>query len=178
MGDPGKVDWRAAAALGRWRTLRGDPTPRQVQARLAHDGAYLYVALEEIGIDPSALIVGGDIPVWNEDEWEIFFGRQRGPRYRQMGLNAAGVHFDLAYGEPGQDWDSGVVLRSEVSTPDRWTVRLALPLDRLVDGGAAPGDTLYFNALRATRMARALSWSPTYGGFREPTRMGEIRLAR
>lgn len=177
-GDPTQVDWKAAAALEKWSSLRGDPTARQVQARMAHDGEYLYLALEETGIDPGKLILGGDITVWNEDEWEVFFGRERSPQYRQMGLNAAGVHLDLAYSEPSQTWDSGVVLRSDISAQDRWTVRLAFPLDRLVYGGAKPGDTLYFNAIRATQMAKALSWSPTYGGFREPTRMGEIRLAK
>jgi len=33
-------------------------------------------------------------------------------------------------------------------------------------------------ALRATRMLRSPTWSPTFGGFREPTRMGETRLAQ
>ena len=177
-GDPAQVDWNAAAVLDKWGSLRGEATARQVQARMAHDGEYLYVELLETGIDPKKLAVGDDTPVWNEDEWEVFFGRERGPRYRQMGLNAAGVHFDLAYSEPTSNWDSGVALRSDVSAPDRWTVRMAIPLGKLVAGGAKPGDTLYFNAIRATRMARALSWSPTYGAFREPSRMGEIRLAK
>jgi len=177
-GDADRVDWNAAAALGQWSSLRGEPSARQVQARLAHDGQFLYVELEEAGIDPSKLVLGDSITVWNEDEWEVFFAGKRGPRYRQMGLNAAGVHFDLAYDEPSKDWQSGVVLRSDVSAKDRWRVRMALPLRQLVHGGAKPGDTLYFNAIRATRMVRSIAWSPTYGGFREPMRMGEIRLAK
>ena len=144
---------------------------------MAHDGEYLYLELEEAGIDPSQLVLGDAVTVWNEDEWEIFFGRERGPGYRQMGLNAAGVHYDLAYNEKSRDWDSGVILHSDVTAPDRWTVRMALPLRQLVPEGARPGETLYFNAIRATRTTRALGWSPTYGAFREPTRMGEIRLA-
>ena len=177
-GDPKRADWTAAAVLGGWSSLRGEPSARKVQARMAHDGEHLYLELEEAGIDPTKLVVGADIVVWNEDEWEVFFARARGPRYRQMGLNAAGVHFDLAYEEPSQQWDSGVVLHSDLSAPDRWRVRMALPLRQLVPGGAQPGDTLYFNALRATRMVRSLAWSPTYAGFREPTRLGEIRLAK
>jgi hypothetical protein len=178
QGDPERADWTAAATLGGWRSLRGGPTTRQVRARMAHDGEYLYVELEETGIDPTKLVLGDEITVWNEDEWEVFVAPARGPRYRQMGLNAAGVHFDLAYDEPSPQWDSGVALRSSLSAPDRWTVRMALPLRQLVPGGAKPGDTLYFNALRATRMLRSLAWSPTYGGFREPMRLGEIRLAK
>ncbi len=177
-GDPGRVDWKTAAVLGNWSALRGASTTRQVKARMAHDGTYLYLELEEAGIDPSKLVLGDAVTVWNEDEWEVFFARQRGPRYRQMGLNAAGVHFDLAYDEPKETWESGVVLRSDVSAPDRWRVLMALPLSQLVAGGAKAGDTLYFNALRATCQGRALAWSPTYGDFREPSRMGEIRLAK
>jgi hypothetical protein len=178
QGAPDRADWTAAATLGNWSTLRGEATDRQVQARMAHDGTYLYVQLQEQGINPAKLVLGDSITVWNEDEWEVFFARERGPRFRQMGLNAAGVHFDLAYGESSSEWDSGVALHSDVSAPDRWTVRMALPLRQLVAGGAKPGDTLYFNAIRATRMVRWLAWSPTYGGFREPTRMGEIQLAK
>jgi len=177
-GDLDRVEWSRAAVLGDWCSLRGEETDRQVQARMAHDGEYLYLELEEVGIDPHELVIGDAITVWNEDEWEIFFARQRGrPRYRQMGLNAEGVHFDLAYDEPTSEWDSGVILHSDVSAPDRWTVRMALPLAQLVPGGAQPGDTLYFNALRATQMSRSLAWSPTFGGFRQPDRLGEIRLA-
>lgn len=176
-GDLERADWDGTAVLGDWATLRGEPTDREVQARMAHDGEYLYLELEEAGIDPDELVLGGAITVWNEDEWEIFLGRERGPGYRQMGLNAAGVHFDLAYDEEGREWDSGVVLDSDTTAPDRWTVRMALPLRKLVPGGARHGDTLYFNAIRATRTVRALAWSPTYGGFREPARMGEITLA-
>lgn len=172
------VDWSAATVLGDWATLRGEPTDRQVQARMAHDGEYLYLELQEAGIDPNELVLGDAITVWNEDEWEIFFGRERGPGYRQMGLNAAGVHYDLAYNEKSREWDSGVVLESDVDTPDRWTVRMALPLRKLVPGGAKAGDALYFNAIRATRTVLALAWSPTYGSFREPSRMGEIALAK
>lgn len=177
-GDPERVDWNKAAVLDNWATLRGESTNRQVQARLAHDGTYLYVQLQETGINPAKLVLGAAITVWDEDEWEIFVARKRGGQHRQMGLNAAGVHYDLAYDEPSKDWDSGVILRSDVSAPDRWTVRMALPLSKLVVGGARAGDTLYFNALRATQMIKALSWSPTYGGFREPDRLGQIRLAK
>ncbi len=177
QGDPDRADWSAAVVLDDWANLRGEPTARQVQARMAHDGEHLYVELEEVGIDPTKLVLGASIPVWHEDEWEVFFARERGPGYRQMGLNAAGVHYDLAYDEESSEWDSGVVLHSDVSAPDRWTVRMALPLGQLVPDGALPGDTLYFNALRATVTARSLAWSPTFGSFREPSRLGEIELA-
>ena len=54
---------------------------------------------------------------------------------------------------------------------------MALPLRKLVPGGARPSEALDLNVIRATRTVRALARSPTYGGFREPSRMGEITLA-
>ena len=176
-GDAAKVNWDAAGVLGNWSTLMGEPTSRDIHARMAHDGEYLYVMLQEADIDTSKIVLGDAVPIWHEDEWEVFFARERGPQYRQMGLNAAGVHIDLAYDEPSRDWDSGVILHSDISAPDRWVVHMALPLNKLVVGGARAGDTLYFNVIRATQTRRAVAWSPTFGGFREPRRMGEINLA-
>ena len=85
--------------------------------------------------------------------------------WRHLEVHANGIRFQVVEADP------------DVSAPDRWVVRMALPLSRLVAGGAKPGDALYFNALRATHMVQALAWSPTYGEFRAPERLGEIRLA-
>ena len=36
--------------------------------------------------------------------------------------------------------------------------------------------TLYFNVLRATHAQAALAWIPTFAGFHETSRFGEITL--
>jgi hypothetical protein len=68
QGDLEGVDWSAAAVLGNWATLRGETTEREVHARMAHDGEYLYLELQEAGIDPEELVLGDAVTVWNEDE--------------------------------------------------------------------------------------------------------------
>jgi hypothetical protein len=175
-GDSGKVDWASAGVLGNWRTLMGDSTPRVVEGRLAHDSRYLYLQLQE-KLDPKTLVLTDD-DVWMEDEWEIFVAKQRSQPYRQMGVNAKGTHLDLAYGENTDKWDSGAVVVSDRSAPDRWTMRIAFPLAQLLPGGVQPGDTLYLNVVRSTRADNALSWIPTFAGYHAPNRFGEVVLEK
>jgi hypothetical protein len=176
-GDPRQVVWAQAAVLSGWRTLRGDATSRRVEGRLAHDGACLYVLLEE-WVAPKGLLVAGDT-VWSEDEWELFVARQRSQPYHQMGVNSRGTHIDLRHeGQTQAKWNSGASLFSDTTASDRWRVLIALPLDRLVPGGAQPGQTLYFNVLRATNAQAAVAWIPTFAGFHEPSRFAEVTLQK
>ncbi len=175
-GNPRKVNWAAAGVLGNWRTLRGDATPRRVEARVAHDGKYLYLKLEEL-TDTSKLAIEDD-NIWHEDEWEVFFSRQRARPYRQIGVNVRGVHQDLEHDAGMVKWDSGSQVFSDATAPDRWVVHISVPLDKLLPGGAKPGETIYMNVFRATHMQNTLGWVPTYGGFHEPTRMGQVVLGK
>jgi hypothetical protein len=175
--DPRQVAWDQAAVLSGWRTLRGDATARWVEGRLAHDGVCLYVMLQE-QVAPQGLLVAGNT-VWGDDEWELFVARRRSLPYHQMGVNSRGTHIDLRH-EPGTQakWDSGATVFSDTAAPDRWRTFIALPLDRLVPDGAQPGQTLYFNVLRATNAQAALAWIPTFAGFHETSRFGEITLQK
>jgi hypothetical protein len=175
-GDPNKVDWSKATVLAPWRSLTGETTSREVEGHLAHDGSYLYLQFQE-KLDPKTLVMTDD-NVWTEDEWEIFVAKQRGKPYRQMGVNARGVHIDLAFGENTQKWDSGAVIVSDRSAPDRWTTRIAFPLAQLLPGGVRAGDTIYLNVIRSTRGDNALSWIPTFGGYHAPDRLGEVLLEK
>jgi hypothetical protein len=174
-GDPRRVNWDQAAALTGWREIQGGETARRLHGRLAHDGQYLYLLLEE-KLDPSKLVFHED-HVWNEDEWELFLGDDRAQPYHQMGINARGVHKDLIQHQDGmEDWLSGARVVADTSASDRWVTYLALPLKQATPRGLKPGGTLYFNVLRATDMAQALAWIPTFGGFQAPERLGEVRL--
>ncbi len=109
----------------------------------------------------------------------LFVSRQRSQPYHQMGVNARGVHIDLRHeGGTQPKWDSGALVFSDTTAPDRWRVQIALPLDRLVPDGAQPGQTLHFNVLRATNAQAALAWIPTFAGFHETSRFGEIILQK
>jgi hypothetical protein len=175
-GDPRKANWSKAGVLGNWRAITGDETQRKIEARLLHDGTHLYLRLEE-QLDTRKLVRTDD-NVWNEDEWEIFVARQRAKPYRQMGVNANGVHIDLAWGEKSDKWDSGATVVSDTKAPGRWTVYVALPLAKLLPNGVTPGDKLYLNIIRSTQMKDALAWVPTFAGYHEPSRLGEIDLAK
>jgi hypothetical protein len=174
-GDLNQVDWEKAGVLGNWRSLYAEPTEREVEGRIAHDGTYLYVQLEE-KLDTKTLVIT-DNNVWGEDEWEIFIAKQQGQPYRQMGVNAKGTHIDLAWGEEEKEWDSGAKVISDYSAPNRWTTRIAFPLVKLAPGGVKPGEKIYLNIIRSTKMTNTLAWIPTFGGFHAPEQLGEIALA-
>ena len=177
-GELNKVDWSQAGILRNWGTLNGKPTSRKLEGRLLHDGHFLYVQLQEI-MDTSKLVYR-DNAIWEEDDWELFFvSRKPGKSYRQIGINAKGMHKCLTYGERKKEWDSGVRVISDTSNPDRWVVRMAFPLKTILPGGVKPGQTIYMNIVRGTAgdVKKSLSWIPTFTeSFHSRTQLGAVKL--
>ena len=173
-GDPGKVDWSKAEVLGNWRSLlKGEPSARRLEARVLHDGRYLYFRLQEDTNTPA--FTGG------EEWWQLCFGRGRSEPYHDIWVNAQARHVDVAVGGESRDWDSGAVVRSNVnSSSNRWEVLLALPFAKLLPNKAQPGNTLYMNIIRHyPKNAPALAWNPTHTtSCYEPLRFGELTLDR
>jgi len=170
-GNLANVDWAKADALTHWRSLTtGDPTDRKLDARLLHDGTYLYVQLQE------AQALAKD-----DEWWQLCFGRERGTPYRDMWINGKARHVDLTIGGASREWDSGAAVSSEVKpNPSRWQVRIALPLAKLLPGTLAPGDKLCMNIIRISPdKSRTVAWNPTFtnDGY-EPSRFGDLELAR
>jgi hypothetical protein len=156
-GDVDRVDWAKAAPLGgSWYERGGDrPSPRRFSGRLAHDGKYLYLELTD-PCDPSKLIASAT--VFPFDDWELFVAAQRAMPYRQYAVGPTGLLTALSHGEVNFRTNvplenPGLKARSDISAPDRWTTRLALPLASIVAGGLAPGGTLYLNILRVSSPA-------------------------
>jgi len=179
-GDPEKVDWDKAVSLREWHAQEGGPAEKKLEARLAHDGAWLYMQLVE-WVDPKTLTINTAC-LWNGDDWEIFFAKQRAKPYRQLGLGPGGAAEGLAHGETAgkrmTEWDSGAVVRSDISAPDRWTTRVALPLAKLAPDGLAAGDRLYMNIIRiwwVHNRGRQVVWSPL-SGVHQPDRFAEVTL--
>ena len=75
-------------------------------------------------------------------------------------------------------WVSGARVVSDTKLPDCWTVYMALPLAKLLPGGVRPGQTVYINVLRSTRMKKVLAWIPTFAGFHASSRFGEVTLGK
>ena len=175
-GDLSKVDWSQAEVLANWRSLlQGEATDRQLEARLLHDGTYLYVRLQEA--------MATDMPAFTDgtEWWQICFGRGRSRPYRDMWVNSKARHVDITMGGESREWDSGAVALSNVkSEPARWQVQIALPLARLLPGELRPGDKICVNIIRHSPVkSRALAWNPTFtdSGY-EPLRLGDIALAQ
>ena len=175
-GDLAKVDWSTADALTHWRSLTaGEDTDRKLEARLLHDGTYLYVQLQET--------MTADAPASAEEGewWQLCFSRARSAPYRDMWINGKAKHVDLTIGGTSREWDSGAVALSDVkANPSRWQMRIALPLAKLLPGGLAPGDKVCMNIVRIPAdKSGQVAWNPTFtnGGY-EPSRFGSLELAR
>lgn len=175
-GDPAKVDWSKAARLGNWRQLEGYPTKRMPEARVAHDGQFLYVRLSE-PVETAKL--HNDNGIWAGDDWEVFVAQQRAKPYRQVGVNPKGAFQDVGCGDGPPMAPSNVKVVSDTSKPDTWTVCLVFPLETLLPGGVKPGSVFYANFFRATgeKPRELMAWSPNFcPSFHVPARLGELKL--
>lgn len=178
-GDFERVDWtkgsriehKAPGVSGSWHLADGFPTNRQIDGRAVHDGKFFYVRLSEQGIEPSGLDRSGDIE--KDDTWEIYFAKDRGREkpFRRFWVNADGKFMSKAYFEKDAQkktaWESAAKVKSEV-TKDSWTVYLAFPLDKILEGGMLPQKKYYVNFVRAGNRKQAadedpiVTWSPTF----------------
>jgi len=115
---------------------------------------------------------------------EPFFAAERGKApYNQMGLASKEEHLDYGWktnlfdGGTAGKWDSGVILKSETDGK-AWKVSLALPLDKILPGGAKPGRKLYANFYRSTPApGEYMAWSPDFDkNCHLLSRMGALSL--
>ena len=166
-GDATKLSRDEAAVLWGWRLRNGENTRRKIEGRLAQDGKYLYVQFEE-QTDPRKLNSSADVV--SGDHWRLLLAAGQKLPCREIAVNPQGKTVPPA-------WASGVVITSDTSRPDRWTVSLALPLDSLLPGGVKPGATIYANCARCCpESGDEPVWTPTFGEFNDPTRLREITL--
>jgi hypothetical protein len=185
-GDAGKVDWSKAAALpGSWYERGGDkPSPRSLGGRIAHDGTYLYLELTD-ACDTSKLQASP--MVFPFDDWELFVAGQRALPYRQYAVGPTGLIVALSDGEVNfrrnvPIEDHGIRAQSDTGAPNRWTVRMALPLASVIAGGVRPGGTLYLNILRISSPAingtgaLGLDTWVSHCTVHEVDRLGEVAL--
>jgi hypothetical protein len=182
-GDPRKLDWTKAGVLANWSSLDGKPTPRKIEARIAHDGTHLYLRLQEY-MDTGKLVRDA-ASVHSGDDWEVFVARRNslGEPYRQIAVDAHGKSADSSYNvtDQGLIQEAGAKVYSDTSAPDCWRVFLAIPLDRLLPGRAATraGETVAINVVRATlgSAETAAMWIATMtASFHELDRLGRIVL--
>ncbi len=139
-GELSEALWDRADVLTDFITWGGSSTAQYLtRARVVHDGADLYVALECVQ-DTSNLVTLAaprDGSTWKDDSVEIFMNPERDSyEYGQFIINAAGAFFDQwrqreeqTYAEAlAHDFDADWATKVQ---PDRWTAELRLPLSEL-----------------------------------------------
>lgn len=185
QGDPGKVDWTKAAPTGAWSAITGFPAERQVEARVAHDGEFLYVRLSDPSVVAAKLVNGlaNGKDIWDGDDWEIMIGEKPAKPYHQVllapdgrkkGLHILGDDAGYRWSDP---WNDGWTALSKVEN-GTWTVLLALPLKTIAPSGVKPGMILRGNFFRhLSGDEESLAWSPNFTrSFQVPERFGELKL--
>lgn len=177
-GNPLTANWDNASSISLRYGMTADIIKHDLSGKLGHDNQFFYIMLEQKKVDTEKLY-DKEI-VWLNDEWELFFAKQRGIPYRQLGVDAAGKCIGMDYqGTVQQAWDfKGKVLSQKNPETKNWKVYITIPLDDLVLNGIKPGEMLYFNVIRAEKTNYLGSWIPTFGSFKTPARFGEIYLEK
>ncbi|MHB1460144.1 MAG: DUF4838 domain-containing protein [Armatimonadota bacterium] len=175
-GDPGTVDWSKATDIGSWRTVLGVKSPRVISTKLAHDGQYLYIELNE-QMDTQTLITGSE--VWRGDDWELFFAKQKAKPYRQISIAPDGKYSASEYGAITSSWNPQLRVLSDTNSSRYWSCRVAIPLKDLVSESTSGGDSFSANFYRATGgSSNLMAWSPNFtASFHETSHMGKFTLA-
>lgn len=154
-----------ALALTGWRSRIAEPSRRKVTARLLQDGQYLYLQLEEEGIDPRTLKSPADIV--SGDYWEVLLATRRGGPARKLLIGPKGRLLDGAV-------PNAPVMHTEGR--NRWLVSGAFPLDMLLPG-ISPGGHVFMNiARRCAGSDDEPVWSATFGDFEDPAALRELVL--
>lgn len=176
-GDPTRADWREGAALPHWRQASGDGSVRNVDARILHDGKFLYLRLREQGQD---LLLKAGAEVGRGDCFRILIARQRQAPYRELLVAPDGKYLAREIGSSASEsalWESQAKVISNSKSGEGWTVSIALPIERLVAGGALPDNTFFLNLMRqAPGSDDEPVWCPTHGPFENPQPTGQLQL--
>ncbi|MHB8968900.1 MAG: DUF4838 domain-containing protein [Pirellulaceae bacterium] len=163
QGDPAKVDPSETLGLTRWRSRIAEPTRRKVTARLVHDGAHLYVQLEE-QCDVTRLKSPDDMV--SGDYWQVLLASQPSGPVQNLLLNAAGGR--LLDGAPTN------AAMSIEQKPGTWTVSIVLPLAQM---GVSPGEHFFLNVVRRSGLSDDQPmWSPSFGEFEAAAALRELTL--
>ncbi len=194
QGDPNAVSWEQAGVLVTTMYDRGSetPIPFKVTGRVCHDGDYLYVELID-HCDPSKLEVSPQIACY--DDWEVMFAHQRAQPFRQYMFGPTAMTQGLSYGEV--NWRQGVVAAEYTdhafgakavsdTSGEGWVLRLAFPLEKMLEKPVLPGETIYSNLIRVRGPALNKSFGPGFGieswvsymTVKEVDRAGAITLAK
>jgi len=106
-------------------------------------------------VDPKKLNVSPQIACY--DDWEIFIAGQRAQPFRQYMVGPTAMTCGISYGEV--NWRQGVkateytkksfgVKAVSDTKGDKWVLRLAFPLNEMLERPVKAGDDIYMNIMR------------------------------
>jgi hypothetical protein len=188
-GEPSKVDWAKAVDIGVLSSFVGIPNPikRNIQVKLIHDGAWLYIQSVE-DVDPAQLTDAYPFgaraytdPMFS-DSFVFMAAPEGADAARQFCVSGSGGGRTQSIywaREDSGEWKERWKGISDTSLPHRWRVWIAIPLADLLPGGATPGATFRANVYRYCKQPNAmLVWRPHYTEdyTRAMKYMGEMTL--
>ena len=148
-GDPLLADLSKAVKIDGWLTETGQPSPRQLEASLAHDGRNLYIELRDNSAQSSP-----------KDAWEMVFALRRELPLGRLKISADGKCQGIA----------------AVAKPAGSAMRVAIPLTDLA-GGVEPGWHFFGNLERVAADGAHAAWLPTMIGFEPTDWLGRLTLS-
>ena len=178
-GDPATADWKSATTITQWFSVEGNKVPqRKLSAKIIMDNQYLYLLLEENGLDLSKL----NPQWWSGDAWEIFFSTKRsGIPYKQIAINPEGKQYSFAYTDNMANqtvWNSKAVIKTEKKNGS-WKTWLAIPLDALMKKEEiGNGSPIFMNIFRPSKHlpGKTMCISPIFdASYHDMTNLAEIR---
>lgn len=180
----GRIDageWDEAAKLTNFVVMGSDMfAEQQTEVFVTHDERNLYIGFRCVNKHGQlkAEAKRRDEPVWEDDAVEFFIQPDLDKStYFQFIGNSKGV---IADGK-GTDltWDGGWTYKASVRE-GFWEGEVSIPFASLGMKAPQEGNVIGFNACRDQRTPTTLysSWSPTSGGFHDPSAFGKIVFSR
>ncbi len=142
-------------------------TTRPRTAYIAYDAENLYVGIQISTADSSKLMTTAS-SWWSNDEVEVFLECPPLMKYYKVTVTASGERVEEAAGK-------GESYAAVGKTADSWTVELVMPFSTLGQSPKA-GDKWRIN-IAGHQVADGdmwLTWNPTYGGFNNSARFGDL----
>ena len=176
-GDPAAADWSKAANFKQWFSAEGNKIPeRKISGKVIMDSKYLYLLLEEKGLDLSKLRPQW----WSGDAWELFFSSNRsGVPYKQLAINSDGQQKSFAYTDSMANmtvWN-GAVVKSE-KKDGCWKTLISIPLTSLMTQKEIDnGSPLFMNIFRISLHlnGRNMCISPIFdASYHDMTNLAEL----
>ncbi|ABF91795.1 putative lipoprotein [Myxococcus xanthus DK 1622] len=185
--------WKQSKPVVLRRSFDGSAARQRTEARLVHDGKFLYVAFDLDDPDVWGTLRKRDDPIYEEEVVEIFLDANAdGRTYNELQVSPHNVIFDAYFParRQGMDrsWDSGMTsavkvrgtLDDDSDRDEGWSVEMQIPFDRLAEVPhipPQPGDRWRFNLYRLEhhdrRTVEGQSFSPLFvGDFHALPRFG------